>query len=193
MLDELRLRGVGVDGVRVDAATPTGVSVILSRGDDRAILTALGTIGALSVDDVVSALGGVRHVHVSALGLQPALAAGLPSLATAVHGAGATISADPNQDPSGGWSFALDGLDLVFPNAAEARALAGVDDVEAAAAALAARGPLVVVTLGAEGALAHDGERLVRAAAPAPPAVVDSTGAGDSFAAGFLAARLERR
>jgi sugar/nucleoside kinase (ribokinase family) len=187
MLDSLDARGVDVGGIRIDPAMPTGVSVILSRGDDRAILTALGTIGAVRIDDVeVSA----RHVHVSSLGLQPELATELPALAEKVHAAGATLSVDPNQDPSGTWALDVSVVDVVFPNAAEARALAGVDDVSEAAAVLAARGPLVVVTLGAAGALALDGERLVRASAP-PVEVVDSTGAGDSFAAGFLAARLD--
>jgi sugar/nucleoside kinase (ribokinase family) len=194
MRDELTARGVDVAGVAVDPRQPTGVSVILSRGEDRAILTALGTIGALEASHVAPRLAGARHVHFSALGLQPALALGLPGLAGAAHEAGATVSADPNWDPSGRWELGggLSGVDVIFPNAAEALLLAGRADadVQAAAATLAARGPLVVVTLGAEGALAHDGTRVVRAAAPVVDAV-DTTGAGDSFAAGFLAARLD--
>jgi sugar/nucleoside kinase (ribokinase family) len=189
MLDALRSRGVDVSGVRVDESLPTGVSVILGRGDDRAILTALGTVGTLAVEDI--AVSDARHVHVSSLGLQPRLASDLPALAEKVHAAGATLSVDPNWDPSGRWSLDLTGVDVLFPNEAEALALAGVGDVEVAAAALAARGPLVVVKRGAAGALAHDGARAVSAAAPGVPEVVDSTGAGDSFAAGFLAARLD--
>jgi sugar/nucleoside kinase (ribokinase family) len=47
----------------------------------------------------------------------------------------------------------------------------------------------VIVTLGADGALWTDGHAVVRAAAPEVEHVVDSTGAGDAFAAGWLAAR----
>ena len=77
---------------------------------------------------------------------------------------------------------------ILTPNADEARALTGEDDVEAAARALAARtGAPVLVTLGAEGALLLDGE------AERLPAlrvdVVDTTGAGDAVN-GALAAEL---
>jgi ribokinase len=81
----------------------------------------------------------------------------------------------------------LDGV-LLTPNADEARALAGEDDVEAAARALAARtGAPVLVTLGADGALLldADAERL-----PAPRVTpVDTTGAGDTVN-GAIAAEL---
>ena len=68
-------------------------------------------------------------------------------------------------------------------------ALGGAEDIEAAARALAARGPLAVVKLGPEGAVAVGDGEVTRAVAPAADAV-DTTGAGDSFDAGFLAARL---
>ena len=79
----------------------------------------------------------------------------------------------------------------MLPNAEEALRLAGREDgdVEAAARTLAARGPLVVVKLGADGALAVRGGETTRVPAPRID-VVDSTGAGDSFDAGFLAAWL---
>lgn len=68
----------------------------------------------------------------------------------------------------------------------------GHEDWEAAARTFAGWGPgLVVVKLGAEGCLVHDrpGGRTFRVPAH-PAAVVDTTGAGDSFCGGFLAARL---
>ena len=69
--------------------------------------------------------------------------------------------------------------------------LSGERDPERAARALAARFGEVVVTLGADGALWTDGRESVRADAVPVEAVVDSTGAGDAFAAGLLAARLD--
>ena len=78
---------------------------------------------------------------------------------------------------------------LLTPNLDEARALAGEQDPEAAARALAARtGAPVVVTLGADGALVVDGETLERIPAPRVE-VVDTTGAGDAFN-GALACEL---
>jgi sugar/nucleoside kinase (ribokinase family) len=81
--------------------------------------------------------------------------------------------------------------DLLLPNAEEAAVLTGARDPEAAAWALARDGTEVVITLGSEGALWSDGEQVVRAAAAEATAPVDSTGAGDAFTAGWLAARLD--
>src|SRR6185295_10055360 len=98
---------------------------------------------------------------------------------------------DTGWDPHERWDVALDAFDVLLPNAEEALRLAGRadGDVEAAARDLARRGPLVVVKLGADGALATTGDEVVRAAAK-PVDAVETTGAGDSFDAGFLAGRL---
>ncbi|MDQ2877997.1 MAG: adenosine kinase [Pseudomonadota bacterium] len=77
-------------------------------------------------------------------------------------------------------------IDILFANDAELLALSQADDLESGIAAIAARVPTLVVTLGAQGACAvQDG---VRASVPAEPIdrVVDTTGAGDLFASGFL-------
>jgi ribokinase len=182
MLDALD--GVDVSAVRT-VAEPTGVSVGLARADDRAVLTALGALATLRADDVPDALlAEARHVHVASPFLQP----GLDVAAVAARASG-TTSLDPGWDPREHWQVAWQDFDVLLPNAQEARRLSGEEDVEAAARALAARGPLVVVKLGPEGALSVGGGELTRVVAPAVEAV-DATGAGDSFDAGFLAARL---
>ena len=80
---------------------------------------------------------------------------------------------------------------MLLPNAREAVRLAAAADAAAAAAALSARGPLVVVKCGADGALvAADGACTAVPAAPAP-VIVDAVGAGDTFDAGFIRARLD--
>ncbi len=76
---------------------------------------------------------------------------------------------------------------LVFANAAEAAVLTGCDDPAAAAAALALRCGRAVVKRGAAGAVWSDGVGVRSVAAPRVE-VIDSTGAGDAFAAGYLAA-----
>ncbi|WP_372424447.1 carbohydrate kinase family protein [Salinarimonas chemoclinalis] len=80
--------------------------------------------------------------------------------------------------------------DLIAP-AAVLCAMAGTDEPEDAVRTLAARGPRVVVaTMGPAGAIGAEGERIVRTPA-APCTVVDTTGAGDAFHAGYVAALLE--
>ena len=78
-------------------------------------------------------------------------------------------------------------IDILFCNEAEILQLAGTDDFEAAVGSVAAKVPTLVVTRSEKGAIARaDGER---AEVPAEPIdrLVDTTGAGDLFAAGFLA------
>jgi ribokinase len=187
-LEALEAAGVDVSAVITDPDAPTGVSVALARADDRAVLTAAGALARLSADDVPDALlAEAQHVHIASPFLQPGLGPGLRSLAERARSA----SLDPGWDPREQWDVPLDAFDVLLPNAEEALRLAGRTDGDVGAAALdlAARGPLVVVKLGADGALAAAGTDLTRV--PAPPVdAVDTTGAGDSFDAGFLAARL---
>ncbi len=181
-------------------AAPTGVSVILSAAADRAILTLTGAMTMLSVDDIRSALAGAGggHLHVASLFLLPQLAAGLPGLLAEARAAGFTTSLDTNWDPAELWSrveACLPHLDVFLPNASEAVAIARSiggqpADAQTAARMLAARGPVVAVKDGAAGGFAVAGEELIRAAGLAVD-VVDTTGAGDSFDAGFLRAWLD--
>ncbi|SHN43603.1 carbohydrate kinase family protein [Cryptosporangium aurantiacum] len=172
---------------------PTGLSVILSTPDDRAILTLPGTIPTLSPADVTDALlGRARHVHVASVFLQPTLAAGLADVFARARAAGVSTSLDTNWDPSERWTGIrelLANVDVFLPNTAELLAVTGCDDLVEAASTLVAGGTTVVLKDGARGGRVWSpaGEY----AAPSVPVdVVDTTGAGDSFNAGFLAAHL---
>jgi len=194
MLAELGERGVDTTGCLVDMNRPTGLSVILSHGEDRAILTSPGTIYDLR-GEVVDAdlMRMARHVHVSSYFLQKGLQCDLPGLFRELRDVGTTTSIDPNWDPSEEWDSGLlsllDLTDCFFPNSAEARAITGVEDIDIAAEALAEHGTVVAVKFGQGGGLAMSGSEVVRSES-IPANVVDTTGAGDSFDAGFLAGRL---
>lgn len=83
------------------------------------------------------------------------------------------------------------GVDLLFCNEDEALQLTGRTELENALAELSIKVPTLVVTKGSEGAIAIEkGERISIPAAPVSE-VVDTTGAGDLFAAGFLTARCK--
>ena len=181
MLDDLAARGIDVSACVIGPA-PTGVTVALVRGDDRAILTAPGAIAALTAADVPGRmLEDSRHIHVGSYYLLDGLRDAMPSLVQRAHAAGATVSVDPQGDPSGTWDGGLlalaPSLDILFLNEAEHRMLR------------AERCPLVVVKRGARGAAAISDGAVVEAAAPSVD-VIDATGAGDSFDAGFIAGRL---
>ena len=198
MLGAVSERGVDVSGVAVDPGVRTGLTVVLARPGDRAILTFPGAIAMMTAARVDPALAArARHVHVSSFFLQIGLAPGLPDLLATARAGGTTTSVDPNWDPSGGWDGGLRALlpqiDVLMPNAVEACRIAGVDDVARAAADLAGLGPLVAVKLGPEGALAvpAGGGAAVRAHPPPDvPEPVDAVGAGDTFDAGLLTGLL---
>jgi sugar/nucleoside kinase (ribokinase family) len=197
MREQLAARGVDTRGIAVDVHRPTGISVVLSAPEDRAILTSAGTIGDLRrelLDDDL--LADARHLHVSSYFLQPVLAADLPALFAEVRGRGTGTSVDPNWDPSGSWDGGLLDLlrvtDVLLPNAMEATRLARTSDLEVAARTLAQQGDVVVVKDGGNGALAAVGSDLVRVAA-LDVRPVDTTGAGDAFDAGVIAGLLAGR
>lgn len=195
MLDALSERGVDVAAVVVDPGVRTGLTVILSRPEDRAILTFPGAISALKAADVPRELvREARHVHAASFFLQRELAPGLGDLLREAKRGGASTSLDPNWDPeerwNGGLEDALRSADLFLPNGEEVVRIAGRGDAQAAALALSVQGPLVAVKLGGEGALAADGAAVTRVSPPATIEVVDTTGAGDSFDAGMIAGLL---
>ena len=199
MLDTMRTHGIDVSACRVDEVVPTGASVILAGAADRAILTAPGTVPLLRDEDVPSALlDRARHLHVGSVFLLDALRPQLAERFAAARRAGITTSFDCNWDPSGSWDGGLGPIlaqtTVFFPNAAEAQRITGRGSIEEAALALAALGPrVVVVKCGADGALAGEPDGSITRVPAIAVDMVDTTGAGDSFDAGFLAAWLADR
>jgi len=200
-LTAARLADRGVDPCALQrSARPTGLSVHLLHGGDRAMLTRTGAIDDLDVPAagaLIAALPALRHVHLASLYLVRALAARGGELVAAAHAAGATVSVDTNFDPSGAFEPPawLGTADVLLPNATEAVRLARRtdDDVAAAAAALSSGGTVVVVKLGAGGALVAERGTCRPVAAAAAPHVVDAVGAGDAFDAGWIRGRLDGR
>jgi sugar/nucleoside kinase (ribokinase family) len=197
MLDQLTREGVDVSAVVVRAQTPTGMTVALSRGRDRAILTALGAMTSLTAADVPgSLLARARHVHVSAYFLlEDSLGPGLAGLLAAARAGGATTSLDTNWDPSERWgderlAAAIAQTDLLLPNEAEALRLSGAGSLDAAVSALTAVGRSLVVKLGERGVTCADRSTLSHVSVPAV-LPVDTTGAGDCFNAGLIAGLLQ--
>ncbi|MFE3212058.1 carbohydrate kinase family protein [Streptomyces niveus] len=197
---DAQLRSAGVRPLLVvddDAPTATVVSLV-DASAERTFLTDSGAVLRLAAADWSAALlDGVGRLHVS--GYLFFAATSRQVVRTAVESAtarGVPVSVDP---ASAGFIAhlgadrflaAADGVDVLLPNADEARLLTGVPDAEKAAAELSRRFPLVVVTLGPDGALVASDGAVTARVPPEPARAVDSTGAGDAFNGAFLAALL---
>ena len=192
MIGALQEAGVDTSLVRIDPAIKTGVTVILSRGQDRAILTYLGSISALTGDDLDPTWYSLaRHLHLASPFLLTGLRPAMPDMMRQAKSAGMSVSLDTKWDPDERWALAgfFDHLDIFLPNDNELRAITGERDLDSAIAQMASRVPVLVVKQGERGALAVQGHDRVGVAA-FPVKVVDSTGAGDTFDGGFLAGWL---
>jgi sugar/nucleoside kinase (ribokinase family) len=191
------LLGAGVDARLVtDPERPTGTCVVLVEpGGERTMFPDPGANEALAPEDLPDELFRPGdHLHVPGY---PLLREGSrPAASSAIErarGHGMTVSVDPSSAAllSAAFLDLASGAGLLIPNAEEARVLTGDDEPERAARRLTERFPEVVVTLGEDGALWTDGRAVCRVEAQDDMTVRDSTGAGDAFAAGLIAARLD--
>lgn len=189
MLAEMQKHQVDVSNVLIVEGGSTGLSVILNRGVDRAILTHLGLVADLQATDITDGLlAQARHLHVASYFLQTKLQTGLPALFKRARALGLTTSLDTNYDPSKQWS-GFDELlavtDVFLPNEAEARSLTGAEDVDEAAARLGPKVEVLAIKLGKAGALGISESQKIQVES-IPVKIMDTVGAGDSFDAGFI-------
>jgi sugar/nucleoside kinase (ribokinase family) len=187
-----RLSEAGVDVARVGRSpdgTASGFTVILHHGSWRNILTYLGTISLLTLEDLdIAYLSSSRHFHFSSFFLQTALQPHVVDLFKKFKAAGLSVSLDTNDDPDDRWAGLeplLEYVDVLLPNEREAIKISGQQNLERAIACLAEIVPLVVVKLGPEGAMAQKGRERFKSN-PVKVDAIDAVGAGDSFDAGFL-------
>jgi sugar/nucleoside kinase (ribokinase family) len=194
-LECLQGRAIDVSRVVRDPDLKTGVTVAVTSSRDRALVSYLGSIAALQGKDVSDgAFAGFSHLHVSSYFLQQGLRPGLEDVFARATRAGLTISLDPGFDPSESWSDdlrrTLSQVDVFLPNEVELAGITRTSDVAEALRTLANGRTRTVAKLGREGAATIDDGRLLRVP-PFPIEPVDTTGAGDSFDAGFLHAWLQ--
>lgn len=185
----------GVDFSFLERAVDAGpqLTVAMVQDGERAFLSRRA--GPARPATLPAALGDVRaaHLHIAEF----ATLAEIPHLVTDARHHGLTVSLDPSWDDTLIRSPELvarcTGVDVFLPNAAEARAIAGCDDLDTAGQWLARHFPLVVIKDGGAGARLYQGDEGIMLPAAPCPAVLDTTGAGDAFNAGFIAAWLAGR
>jgi len=191
----MRERGVDVSGVKRDGTRGTGMAVAFTETGDRAIVAYLGTVATTVRRDVTPVeWRRYSHLHLTSPFLQLGLSGDFVPLLRAARRAGLTTSLDPGWDPRERWN--LDAiyplLDVLLVNEVEAKALTKLRNPAAAAKTLAQNVGLAVVKTGPKGAVAATRTQNWKARSyPVDP--IDTTGAGDSFDAGFMDAWLEGR
>ena len=193
--EKLLSGGVNLIGLRRVAHEKTGVTIWHSKLGERAGVTYSGPINMLEVNDLPPALlQSARHFHMGAYFLQTRLHPVAPDLFARAKDLGLTTSVDCNYDPVERWDSNLHAVlrhtDFFFLNEDEALKFTGASTAVEAARELATLAGTVVVKLGADGAAVATREEQFKMAA-IPTKVGDTTGAGDSFTAGFLAKFLK--
>jgi sugar/nucleoside kinase (ribokinase family) len=202
---DMELMGYGVDARLVmDPERPTGTCVVMvTHKGDHTMLSDPGANAALSPDDLPQDLftpGG--HLHVSGYtllnaGSRQAVLAALSlgqraGMSISVDGASSAPLARVGAEP---FLQLTNGAALLFVNADQGKVLTGREDPGQAARVLNAWYPYVVMKLGPDGAMMYSGGRPdpIRVSAPPAEHIVDGTGAGDAFVAGFLPAWLDKK
>ena len=181
---------IDTQGVLIDPQVRTGLSVILSQGNDRAILTYPGAIPCLKFAEIPRQLiAQARHLHLASYFMQEALRPDVPALFDLAHSKGLSVSLDTNYDPSEKWdgslTEALERTDIFLPNATECCAIAGIRELAQAASLLAQKVKIVAIKLGRDGGQVYSRTQMHQAPS-LQVQVTDTVGAGDSFDAGFI-------
>ena len=192
--DILQRAGIDVSYIEHDPATKTGITVSVSSSRDRALITYLGAMGIYDASEVMPGVfEGCDHLHMSTYFLQAGLRPHFARLMRQAHSQGLTTSLDPGFDPAETWGpdlrETLKEADVFFPNEVELRGVTGEPDEEGSVRALNNGRTLTVAKLGSRGCLTvFEGKTFRQGSFPVQP--VDTTGAGDTFNAGFLHAWL---
>ena len=179
----------------VDGAPTARCMILITPDGERTMNTYLGACQALSPDDIDADVVGRSAITYleGYLWDPPAAKEAFVRAAEIAHAAGRKVSLTLSD------AFCVDRfraefldlirsktVDILLANDSEVRSLYETADVDSAVAALRADCPLAAVTVGAEGALVVTPETVATVPATPVEAVVDLTGAGDLFAAGFL-------
>lgn len=190
ILNTMKDSGVCTQYVKREKEQKTGITMMLSTGEDRAMMTYNGTIDSVVREDVTDEfLKSVRHLHIGSYFLMKRIQPHYPEIVRKLKEYGATISLDTNWDPeetwdSGIWDI-LPYVDIFFPNENEAMAITKEPTAEKAIEKLKKTVPIIAVKKGAEGSVIY-AEGKIYEIPPIDAVKVDAVGAGDSFDGGFV-------
>jgi ribokinase len=199
VLEKLASAGVDVSLVDICSDTPTAMGLNLSCNNDRALLACLAAIDLIDKDIFKQTMNvKTRHWHIGSYFLLKGLVSSWTDFIKELKKKKVTVSLDTNWDPEENWNAVLEILPLVdifLPNEAEALSITGQDNVLKAGEKLATYCPLVVIKCGEKGAMIFTNNEVFEYPIPesllADLKILDTTGAGDNFDAGFLFSWLQ--
>jgi ribokinase len=183
----LRAEGIDVSHLSVDSSAPTGVALVTVADDgENHIAVVAGANDRLSGEQVTAALAEMRSDDVCLISFEIGDEA-IAAAATYAERVGAAVLVNPSPARTLVREV-LQARPILLPNASEAAQLSGLTGTPAAMWLCEMTGAPVVMTVGAQGATVVDQGEVYSIAPPAVD-VVDTTGAGDTFA-GVLAAKI---
>lgn len=199
IIDSCRQAGVNMDYVVRSASPHTKMNILINANGDRAFFYYPGASAEFSLEDVdLSLLKQCRILQLGSTFHLPRFdgALGALSLLKEAQQAGVLTSMDVTKDPTGRWNEILEPcypyLDYFLPSVEQAELLAGTSDVEAMADFFLAHGVKnLVIKLGSKGCFCRTAETAFYCGCYHVP-VVETTGAGDAFVAGFLSGVLRQ-
>jgi sugar/nucleoside kinase (ribokinase family) len=190
---ELEASGIDLSFVeRSGDAGPQPTVALIKDGERAFVSRRAGVSRPITLEQALSA-PGVGHLHIAEF----ATLKDSPDVVAMARDRGLTVSLDPSWDDhlirkDSGFFETCQGIDVFLPNLEEGEALTGESSVENVLRGLQEHFPLVVLKLGERGAAASTKTESFSAGTPAVD-VVDTTGAGDAFNAGFLHTWLHTR
>jgi sugar/nucleoside kinase (ribokinase family) len=195
MVKGLREFGVNTDLVCRTDAVRTGVTVNLVYRNSRTQVTYQGAIKEFSGAHVDrDKLAGFNHIHFAGPYLETKFIPEITPLLAFAQKRGITTSLDPQWDPLETWNYMEEWfprLTYFFANTDEAVSITKASSIEKACEVLSGKTLNPFIKAGEKGVFVSDGERITTVPS-FKVTVVDTTGAGDSFNAGFLFATLEK-
>ncbi len=192
----LEKSGVDISKLIHSADNNTGITVAMSYGEDRAMVTYPGAMSDLKVIDIKDEdLLSAKHMHVSSIFLQEALLPEVHLLFKRAKELGLTTSLDPQWDPTEEWdvelSLLLPYVDIFLPNETELMHMTDTASIEEGINKILEYSNHIIVKQGTRGATLYSKDSVEHKPAYLNKDIVDAIGAGDSFNAGFIFAFIQ--
>lgn len=188
------------DHIYLDKQLKTAVGLGLNKDGDRAMLTYLGSIAGVTEKRIRDSgvLDKSKHLHIASYFLLEQLQSFWLKELPRLKNQGITVSLDTNWSPGGNWEAVLDILEFVdvfIPNEQESLKISGKNTVEQAGKFLNSYSNMVVIKRGVQGSTVFKDGKHINYHLPEflkkDLSIVDTTGAGDNFDAGFVWAWLK--